>query len=99
MGPTSFQFTVTMPGDSRLVTTVRELAAQAAAYAKMSAEAGQLFAQQVAAETESTFAATGVQDAPVEFRFDGDAQAVCVTISWSRNGTREARQIHQPLSS
>ena len=98
MEPNSFQFTLTMPGDSRLVPTVRELAAQVATYARLPAEAGQSFAQQVAAETESTIAATAVQDAPIEFRFDGDAETIRVTITWSRNGSREARQIERPVS-
>lgn len=98
MEPHSFQFTLTMPGDARLVPTVRELAAQVASYAKLTAEAGESFAQQVAAEAESTIAATLAPNAPLEFRFDGDARTIRVTISWSHNGTRKARHIERPIS-
>src|SRR5215218_10347784 len=39
MTPTSFAFTLTMPGDPRLVAAVRHIAVQAAGYAQLTAEA------------------------------------------------------------
>jgi hypothetical protein len=98
MEPTSFQFVLTMPGDSRLVAAVRDLSVHAATYANAGPEVGKRFAQQVAEAAETAIRATGLQDAPIEFRFDGSARAVCVTISWSQNGFRRSREIEQLLS-
>lgn len=97
MDPTSFQFRLTMPGDSRLVGAVRNLSLQAASYAKLTSEAGRAFAQNVTNATESAIESTGVQDAPIEFHFDGAAGTVRVTISWPRNnGSRETREVRHP---
>jgi hypothetical protein len=98
MHPTSFQFVLSMPGDSRLVPTVRDLTAHAAIYAKLASDVSQRFAQRVAEATESAIDATGIHDAPIEFRFAGDARALRVTITWSQNGSRASREVEQSLS-
>jgi hypothetical protein len=98
MDPTSFQFVLSMPGDSRLVAAVRDLSAHAATYANLAPDVSQRFAQKVAEATESAIDETGIHDAPIEFRFDGDARAVCVTITWSQNGTRATRKVEQSLA-
>jgi hypothetical protein len=87
MDPSGFQFKVTMPGDTRLVGAVRELASQAASYVKLSAEAGRSFADHVVHCTERTIESTHRQDAPIEFRFDGDEQGLNVTISADANAS------------
>jgi hypothetical protein len=97
MLPTSFQFVMSMPGDTRLVAAVRDLTAHAATYANCAADVSQRFAQQVAEATESAIGATGIQDAPIEFQFHGDARVVRVTITWSQNGSRASRQVEQTL--
>jgi hypothetical protein len=99
MEPRSFEFVLTMPGDSRLVEAVRNLSVHAAAYANAASAAGQTFADNVVKTTEAVIRATGIQNAPLEFRFGGDARAVSVIISWSRNGARESREVRQPLPS
>jgi hypothetical protein len=99
MDPKSFQFVLTMPGDSRLIGAVRNLAAHAASYANLGADAGRSFVNDVAAAAESAIESTDIQDAPLEFRFDGTAEAIRVTLRWSRNGSPETREIAQRLSS
>ena len=87
MDPSGFQFRVTMPGDSRLVGAVRELASHAASYAKLPAEAGRSFADRVVDCTERAIESTHRHDAPIEFRFDGDSDAVNVTITAEANAS------------
>ena len=53
MTPTSFAFQLTMPGDERFVGAIRLLAAQAASYAKLSAEAGEALAGVVERTTQA----------------------------------------------
>jgi hypothetical protein len=93
MDSTSFRFFVTMPGDSRLVGAVRDLANQAGAYANLAASETGAFVQQVAAATESAIAATGVQDSPIEFRFFRSADVLRVTITWHANGADGQREV------
>jgi hypothetical protein len=99
MEPNSFQFVLTLPGDNRLVGAVRDLTAHAATYAKLPSAVSESFAQKVADEMQSAIAATGIQDAPIEFRFNGTTDAILVTLSWSRNGSPETREIRQHLTS
>lgn len=99
MEPHSFQFVLTLPGDHRLVGAVRDLTAHAATYAKLSGDVSQSFANKVADEMQSAIDTTGIHDAPIEFRFNGTADALLVTLSWSRNGSRETREVRQHLSS
>lgn len=81
MTPTSFVFTVTMPGDSRLVGAVRLLAAHAATYAQLSPDAREGLASAVERETEAAIASTRTQNAPIEFRFSGDEETVTIEIA------------------
>ena len=81
MTPTSFTFTLTMPGEQRFVGAIRLLAAQAASYAQMSAEAGEALANRVHSATESAIAATGSHDTPLDFTFSGDEARVTVRIT------------------
>ena len=98
MHPTSFQFVLSMPCDPRLVAAVRDLTAHAATYANLAADVSQRFAQKVAEATESAIDETGIHDAPIEFRFNGDIRAVRVTITWSQNGSRATREVEQSVS-
>jgi hypothetical protein len=86
MTPTSFAFTLTMPGDERFVGAIRLLAAQAASYAKVSAEAGEALADQVQRATESAIASTGSHEAPIDFTFSGDEERVTVQIACQAAG-------------
>ena len=99
MEPNSFQFVLTLPGDNRLVGAVRDLTAHAATYAKLSSEVGRSFANKVADEMQSAIDTTGIQDAPIEFRFNGTADTLLVTLIWSQNGSRKTREIRQHLAS
>ncbi|MDP1571481.1 MAG: hypothetical protein Q8L86_15920 [Vicinamibacterales bacterium] len=69
-----------MPGDVRLVGAVRDLAAHAAAYAKLEARVADGLARQVAAATEAAIVASGAQDAPVDVRFVREAGTLTVSI-------------------
>jgi hypothetical protein len=80
MTPTSFAFTLTMPGDERFVGAIRLLAAQAASYAQLSADAGEALAGQVQHATEAAIVAAGASGTPLEFAFSGDAARVTVEI-------------------
>src|SRR5687768_10723903 len=81
MTPTAFEFTVTMPGDERLVGAIRQLAAHAAGYAQLSSGASQGLATEVEAVATAAIAATSGQDAAIEVRFSGDEAALNVQIS------------------
>jgi hypothetical protein len=98
MDPTSFRFLLTMPGDTRMVDTIRELTAQASAYARLASDESRAFAQRVVVATESAIAATGVQDAPIELRFFRSADVLRVTVTWRSNGTEQRRDVEQKIS-
>ena len=53
MTPTSFEFTLTLPGDARLVDAVKGLTAHAAGYALLGDSAREGLAGQVAAATQA----------------------------------------------
>ena len=80
MTPTSFAFTLTMPGDDRFVGAIRLLAAQAASYAQLPADAGEALAGHVQQATEAAIAASGSAETPLEFTFSGDESHVAVRI-------------------
>jgi plastocyanin len=80
MTPTSFEFSVSMPRDARLVGAVRGLAAHAAGYVQLAAGAAEGLANQVAQATETAIAA-GNQPGPIDVRFAGDAAAISITIT------------------
>jgi hypothetical protein len=81
MTPTSFEFTLTLPGDARLVDAVRGLTAHAAGYALLGDSARDGLASQVAAATQTAIAAARGSEAPIDVRFTGDDQAITVVIS------------------
>jgi hypothetical protein len=80
----SFRFTMTMPGDARLVTAVRELTAYAAKYARLGEPAG--LADQVARVAEASIAVTGGKDRPIEFQFARDEDRLEVRIAFDVDG-------------
>lgn len=98
MDPTSFRFLLTMPGDLRLVGVIRELATHAGTYAQLASDAAGAFAQQVADATEAAIAETGVQDAPIEFRFFRSPDILRVTLTWRMNGTEQRREVERTFS-
>ncbi|HXG88593.1 MAG TPA: hypothetical protein VNJ02_09685 [Vicinamibacterales bacterium] len=99
MTPTSFDFTLTMPGDTRLVDAVRQLAKHAATYAQLGAEAAAKLATDVQRATEEAIAATKAQDAPLVFRFSGDQTEVSVKISCDApGGSPHLGHVRQPLT-
>ena len=98
MEPTSFQFVLTVPGDDRLVGAVRDLSVHAGTYAQLSGDVTESFATRVAEAMQSAIDATGIHDAPIEFRFDRTASSFRVTLSWSQNGSPETREVLQSLT-
>lgn len=80
MTPTSFDFTVTLPCDARLLGAVRQLAAQAAGYAQLTADAGEGLAHQVERAAALALEGPAVDASPVELRFWGEPDAVGVYI-------------------
>ncbi len=80
MDATSFEFTLRMPGDLRLVDAVRDLTAHAASYARLEAGAASVLAAQVTAATEVAVAASGAEDAPVDVRFLRAGETLSVSI-------------------
>ena len=81
MTPTSFEFTLTMPGDPRLVGAIRQLTAHAAGYAQLSAEAGATLAGHVERAAETAVEVSRNPQAPIELRFSGDEGAIHVHIA------------------
>ena len=97
MTPTSFEFTVTMPGDARLVDAVRQLAAQTAGYAQLPAEERHGWTSNVVHATEAAIESTSGQAAPIEFCFSGTATVVTVVISCEASG--HTSQVRHRISS
>jgi hypothetical protein len=87
MDPSAFQFTLTMPGDARLLGAVRDLTSHAAGYAKLAAASGKSLADEVVTATQTAIASTHVQDAPIEFRFDATGEAIDITITCEVNSS------------
>src|SRR5262245_28131306 len=81
MTPTDFEFTVTMPGDMRLVGAVKQLAAQAAGYAQLTGDAGARLASQVEHATESAIASSSIPHHPIQLRFAATRHAIDVVIT------------------
>ncbi len=85
MTPTSFEFTLTLPSDARLVGAVRGLTSHAAGYAQLNDAAREGLAGQVVAATETAMAsAAGV---PIAIHFTGDDTTLAVVISFEAGGT------------
>jgi hypothetical protein len=81
MTPTSFEFTLTMPGDARFVGAARQLTAHAAGYAQLTVEAGAELAGQVEHAAQAAVQAAGSRRTPIELRFTRDGGAVNVHIA------------------
>jgi hypothetical protein len=81
MTPTSFAFTLTMPGDVRLVGAIRQLTAHAAGYAQLSAEAGAALTGHVGRAAEAAVKACLNSHASIELRFSADAGVINVHIA------------------
>ena len=92
MTPTAFDFTVTMPGDARLVGAIRQLAAHAAGYANLSSGAGEGLAAEVERAAQAAIASTPGHEAVIEFRFSGDGTSVKVLISCEAAASAEPPQ-------
>lgn len=87
MSPESFHFTVTLPGDDRLVGVVRDLCAHAVGYAKMPEAAGASFCDRV---TDAVVqAVAGQPDVPCPLVFDCAGGELRVTVA--------GQTISQPL--
>ena len=87
MTPNSFEFSLTMPGDSRLVGAIRGLTAHAAGYVHLAREIADGLADEVARATEAAIASTDTQSAPIDVRFAGNDAAVLITISCPARGS------------
>lgn len=81
MTPTEFDFTVTMPGDTRLVAAIRQLTAHAAGYAQLSADDSEELADHVERATQTAIAAAKMPPAPIEYRFTADRETLVVVFS------------------
>ena len=67
MSPESFNFTVTVPGDARLVGVVRDLCAHAVGYAKLPEAAGASLCERVAAAAADCVATRPHAECALEF--------------------------------
>ena len=79
MSPESFNFTVTLPGDHRLVGVVRDLCAHAVGYAKLPADAGASFCDRVA--DTALRAVAGSPGTPCALVFDCTEGELRVTVA------------------
>lgn len=87
MTPKSFKFHLSIPRDARLVPVVRDLAAHAAVYTELGADAGARFAAQVAAASERALTA---QPGACAVDFSCENGELVVTIG--------GETVRQPLS-
>jgi hypothetical protein len=87
MDASSFRFTMTMPGDARLVGAVRDLTAHAAKYAKLTEAAAAELADQVAGAAAISIEAIRVKDAPIELQFARDGERLEVMIACDVDGS------------
>jgi hypothetical protein len=79
VSPESFNFTVTLPGDHRLVGVVRDLCAHAVGYAKLPEDAGAPFCDRVADAALQAVARR--PDAPCALVFDCTDGELRVTVA------------------
>jgi hypothetical protein len=86
MTPNSFEFTLTLPGDARLVDAVKGLTAHAAGYAQLADSAREELAGQVAAATEAAMAVTPNAGTPIDLRFTADDAAITIVVSCPARG-------------
>jgi hypothetical protein len=81
MGPTSFEFTLIMPVDVRLVSAVRQLAAHAAAYAQLPADAARDLGEQVEHATRTAVDLAGPDRSNIEVHFSATTHSLDVKIT------------------
>jgi hypothetical protein len=67
VSPESFNFTVTVPGDARLVGVVRDLCTHAVGYAKLPAAEGAALCDRVATAAAEAVAQTPESSCPLVF--------------------------------
>ena len=79
MSPESFNFTVTLPGDHRLVGVARDLCAHAVGYARLPADAGTAFCDRVADAVVQAVASQ--PDTPCPLVFDCTGGELRVTVA------------------
>lgn len=79
MSPESFNFTVTLPGDERLVGVVRDICAHAVGYARLPEDAGASFCTRVAEAARHAVSAR--PDAPCALVFDCRDGELRVTVA------------------
>jgi hypothetical protein len=94
MTPTAFEFTVTMPGDVRLLEAIRLLALQVAGYAKLTADATAALAADAERETQAAMTSATHGYSPIEVRFSGDESGVSIRIT----GAGHTRHVRHPVS-
>jgi hypothetical protein len=94
MTPNSFEFTLTIPGDARLLEVIRALVTQTAGYAQLTTDASRTLVDEVAraAQAMSTPRTDG---ASLELVFSGDEQAITIKISSDRQPSAERPQSAQ----
>jgi hypothetical protein len=78
VSPESFNFTVTLPGDERIVGVARDLCAHAVDYAKMSEGAGASFCDRVADAAVQAVASQPGVPCPIVFDCAGGELRVTV---------------------
>ena len=79
MSPDSFAFTLTVPKDARLAGVVRDLCTHAAAYARLPAELGGAFCDQVIEVTARAVDAGG--KGSCELTFESSGRELRVTVA------------------
>jgi hypothetical protein len=87
VSPESFNFTVTLPGDHRLIGVVRDLCVHAVGYARLSPDAGASFCDRVADAARQAVA--DQPDASCRLVFDCTKGELRVTVG--------GRTLTQPL--
>jgi hypothetical protein len=86
MTSTSFEFTMSMPGDERLIPAVRDLAAHACAYAGLAEAASASLTSQVTATTSAAMAAARGRNGDVQFRFTRENDTLTVAVGLDSPG-------------
>ena len=81
MTPTSFEFTLSMPSDVRLIGAIRQLTTHAAGYAQLEKDAGEGLVGHVEQAAKVAIASARTTADVIEFRFSRDEFAVTVIIS------------------
>ena len=79
MSPESFKFTLTVPGDKRLLGVVRDLCAHAAGYARLPDDAVASFCVRVTRAAEEAVASS--PDTPCPLVFDCSEGQLRVTVA------------------